>query len=341
MRFYPTNRAIVLTLLIVVIMLFSSVFAVGNMFSTQQSIGNSNPVGRVSIGMENNVVFQLDQERFISFPVAPLSVDKSISKAYNGSISILITFSLTNQSRLNSLLSNLTNPESSDYHKYITRSEFAANFSVSPNLYGQAESYLSQYPGLKVRTYADRVSVEVTGPARDIGDLFNTSIVTNGSKGSSYFADSTPKLPESLAPYVSDVTGLSDAPMPLQYNTANKKVQLSQTKYKLTDNTYPQPVNSSGAQYIYGSDLQVAYDEQSLLNITYPTISRSSVFSQLAPVCQMSPYPYSTTWQAKRFKRLRPKISHPLTRIRNRSIALEYSMYMDQICRLHTMNNLF
>ena len=271
MRFYPTNRAIVLTLLIVVIMLFSSVFAVGNMFSTQQSIGNSNPVGRVSIGMENNVVFQLDQERFISFPVAPLSVDKSISKAYNGSISILITFSLTNQSRLNSLLSNLTNPESSDYHKYITRSEFAANFSVSPNLYGQAESYLSQYPGLKVRTYADRVSVEVTGPARDIGDLFNTSIVTNGSKGSSYFADSTPKLPESLAPYVSDVTGLSDAPMPLQYNTANKKVQLSQTKYKLTDNTYPQPVNSSGAQYIYGSDLQVAYDEQSLLNITYPT----------------------------------------------------------------------
>ena len=159
MKIYSTKKALFLSLLIVVIMLFSSAFAVGNMFGSQQSTGNSNPFGRVSIGMENNVVFQLDQERFISVPVAPLSVDKNISNAYNGSISVLITFSLTNQSRLNSLLSNLTNPESPEYHKYITRSEFAANFSVSPNLYGQAESYLSQYPGLKVRTYADRVSV--------------------------------------------------------------------------------------------------------------------------------------------------------------------------------------
>ncbi len=271
MRLFPANRAIVLSLLVVVIMLFSSAFAVGNMFGTQQSTTYSNPVEKATVVMENNVVFQLDQERFISVPVAPLSVDKSISKGYNGSISVLITFSLNNQSRLNSLLSNLTNPESSAYHKYITRSEFAENFSVSPILYGQAESYLSQYPGLKVRTYADRVSIEVTGPAREIGDLFNTSIVTNGSKDSLYFANSMPELPKSLAPYVSEVTGLSNVPMPLQYNMASKKIQASQTKAKSPVNTYPQPVNSSGVQYIYGSDLQVAYDEQSLLNITYPT----------------------------------------------------------------------
>ena len=271
MRIYHTKKALVLTLFIVVIMLFSSAFAVGNMFGSQLNRGNSTPVEMATLGMDNNAVFELDQEHFISVPVAPLSIDKGISKAYNGSISVLITFSLTNQSRLNSLLSNLTNPESPEYHKYITRSEFAANFSVSPDLYYQAVSYLSQYPGLKVRTYADRISVEVTGSARDIGALFNTSIVTNGTKGSSYFADSTPELPDSLAPYVSEVTGLSNAPLPLQYNMASKKVLLSQVKPNSTGNTYPQPVNGSGAQYIYGSDLQVAYDEQSLLNITYPT----------------------------------------------------------------------
>ena len=34
---------------------------------------------------------------------------------------------------------------------------------------------------------------------------------------------------------------------------------------------YPSPVVRGNTQFIYGSDLQVAYDEQSLLNITYPT----------------------------------------------------------------------
>ena len=74
MRIYHTKKALVLTLFIVVIMLFSSVFAVGNMYGSQLNRGNSTPVEMATLGMDNNVVFELDLEHFISVPVAPLSI---------------------------------------------------------------------------------------------------------------------------------------------------------------------------------------------------------------------------------------------------------------------------
>ena len=270
MRNFCANKILALTLLVVMIMVFSSAFAVGNLFGSQRP-EISNTIVSVNSYMGRNVAFQLDHEHFSPVPVAPMSVEKNISAVYNGSVSVLITFSLTNQSRLSSLLLNLSNPKSLCYHKSMTRSQFSANFSISSQTYAQAISYLSQYPGLNVKTYADRVSIEVTGPAKEVGKLFNTSIVANSSKSSVYYADSSPQLPDSLAPYVSEVTGLSNSPMPLQYNMVSKQVLLPQIRATSAVSGYPSPINSGGVQYIYGSDLQVAYDEQSLLNITYPT----------------------------------------------------------------------
>ena len=267
---YRSKMNLVLALFVVVIMVFSSAFTVGNLSGSQHRTA-SNTVYKSSPSLKNDVLSQLDQERFSPVPAAPSSVEKGLSASYNGSISVMITFSFNNQSRLNSLLSNLSNPESTGYHRFITRSQFASNFSVSPQVYSHAVSYLSQYPGLNVRTYADRVSIEVTGPAKRVGDLFNTTIVAASSDSSVYSAAVSPELPASLAPYVSEVTGLSNSHLPIHYNRESKQISLPQIKASSVDNGYPTPVDNSGVQYIYGSDLQVAYDEQSLLNITYPT----------------------------------------------------------------------
>ena len=270
MESYRTRRALILTLFIAMIMVISPVFAIVNDSGGQHSAGANTADGSASFP-NNTIVSQLDHEHFTPVLAAPDSVVKGISPAYKGTVTAMVTFSLSNQSRLSSLLSNLSNPNSEVYHKFLTRSEFAANFSISPEVYSQAVSYFSQYPAISVTTYADRLSIGITGTATEIGNLFNTTIATNGSDSTRYFAESVPEMPATLAPMVSQVTGLSNAPFPGNYNLASKAILASKGSIKSSGGGYPAPVYNSGFQYIYGSDLQVAYDEQSLLNITYPT----------------------------------------------------------------------
>jgi len=129
-------------------------------------------------------------------------------------------------------------------------------------------SYFSQFPEVKIKTYADRVSIKITGPAYDIGHLFNTTIESNNT--SNYFVNSAPELPASFVPYVSEVAGLSNTKLSFHFNLADKLEVPVESRPVRVDGGYPSPLNNNGTQNIYGSDLQVAYDEQSLLNITYP-----------------------------------------------------------------------
>ena len=269
MQFFSNNKKLFLAIFVVLIMVFSSAFAVSNLFVGNQNINHPlTNMAKEPIG--NNILLNFNKEIFSPVPAAPFSTGKDFSYSYNKTVSAMVTFSFNNQSRLNLLLSNLSNPKNSGYHKYLTRSEFASNFSVSQKLYSQAVSYFKQQGNLKVKTYSDRISIEVTGPASIVGSIFNTSIVVSSTNSSRYFAKSTPELPSSIAPYISEVTGLSNVPINIQNN------MIKEGKFSSSINTqktsgYPTPVYNGNAQLIYGSDLQVAYDEQSLLNITYPT----------------------------------------------------------------------
>ncbi len=136
-------------------------------------------------------------------------------------------------------------------------------------MYNKAVAYFSQRYGVHIRTYLDRLSIQVTGASSTIGPLFNTTIVK--TTAGTYSISSTPELPSFLARHVSGVTGLSNSAAGIVYNGGYSN-RLSQMKGIETGAAgYPSPINNGGVQYIYGSDLQVAYDEQSLLNITYPT----------------------------------------------------------------------
>ena len=207
----------------------------------------------------------------MSVSFSPGSVSENASYSYGGNANILVTFSFQSQGKLKSLLENLSNPKNPEYHKYLTRSQFASEFSLSQSEYAAAVNYFEQFPGISVKGYADRVSLELTGPANEVGRALNTSFVTSSPSSKTYYANSVPELPQFLASKVSQVTGLTNSRIPVE---SNLFVSQSDKVPKIADNVdggYPAPVNSSGVQYIYGSDLQVAYDEQSLLNITYPT----------------------------------------------------------------------
>lgn len=207
-----------------------------------------------------------------STPIAhpQTAISGQSTNAYTGQVSMLLTFRLNNQTRLNTLLSNLYNKNSTQYHQFLTRKQFAMDFSTSSGLYKEAVSYFNQFSGVSVRKYADRVSLSVSGPASSLGAAFNTTFVSSSSNPGIYHASSSPELPTPIGKDAQYMTGLTNQPANISLNLGTKPVH-SVSAVNRTVGAYPSPIQGSSRQLIYGSDTQVAYGEQTLLNMTYPT----------------------------------------------------------------------
>ena len=142
----PSNHGIrIMVIAVVLIMILSGVSAIAEFQPGTRGIP---PVDATQITMSPFEVYEkmILSEPFMQVPVSARSVSPNASVSYNGSLSVLVTFSLSNQSRLNSYLSNLSNSASPEYHKYITAKEFAANYSPSLSVYNNAAKYFSIYP---------------------------------------------------------------------------------------------------------------------------------------------------------------------------------------------------
>jgi hypothetical protein len=129
-----------------------------------------------------------------------------------GSINILITLAFSNGSELNTLLQELSNPASPQYHHYLTAAEFDSEFGATPSVYNSLVGYLTSFGVTGLTTYPDRVTVSFEATPPEVTAMFHTSLgsyVT--SAGDGYYAPtSAPLIPAPLAPYVVDVEGLSD-----------------------------------------------------------------------------------------------------------------------------------
>lgn len=255
-----TAFAPIVSILLVLIMIISSL----TVLSVQHSSGSFSLTPSLN---SSNITINKFQPHggLIDVPHFSPSVSNSTGNAYNGTISVMVSFSLNNQSSLNSLLSGLQNVNSPDYHRYLTRSQFVSKYSVPVQTYNRAITYFSSFTGLSVREYSDRISMQITGSAGSIGSAFNTTFsYGNGT----YHADSTPELPAGIGHYVSFVSGLSDAAK-LHTTVLRGTPAFLPAQYSSAVAGYPNPVKYPAFQGIFGSDMQIAYQEQSLLNITY------------------------------------------------------------------------
>ncbi|HEV2317404.1 MAG TPA: S8 family serine peptidase [Thermoplasmata archaeon] len=93
----------------------------------------------------------------------------------------------------------------------LSLAAFQARFSPTPTEYAAFESYF-EHSGLNVtHTFADRMSLTVSGPAQRLGPAFSTSLVGGDWRGQPvHFPTSLPTLPADLQSSVAAVTGLSD-----------------------------------------------------------------------------------------------------------------------------------
>lgn len=234
-----------------------------------------------------DISFSITPENGRDFHISPVhgfnfSMDQIYKPGMNitesglpSTLNIVIGLKLSNSSLLSRYLYCLQDQKSPDYHHYLNQKQFDTLFGGSETAYHDLVSYIEGFGVNKLRTYPDRLSISFFTSTRVASMIFHTTFVSFTYKGGSYFTTlSQPMLPSYLSSYVSDVMGLADVKecnaflSPLGSAFHQGGVGPGGNANKNTN----APANISGIQYIYGSDMQYAYDELPLFReFGYPT----------------------------------------------------------------------
>ena len=128
-------------------------------------------------------------------------------------LSVAVSLKLRNQSELDKLLAD----QAAGRAKYVTPQQFRDRFGPTQSDVNKVTDYLRSR-GLQVTgVSANRLAVDATGTADQLGATFNTSLARwhDAGLGRDFTAaDSTPKVPTSLSSMVSGVTGLDEHYVP-------------------------------------------------------------------------------------------------------------------------------
>lgn len=201
----------------------------------------------------------------VSTPVAlnePIRLSDSIDGVMTGSfdsatpvnpdiqVSIMVGLSYQNQAQLNQFLSAVQNPSSSLYHHYLSSGLFINTYSPSAQVYNGLATFFAQQ-SLTVKTYKDRLALNLVGTFGQMEQVFHTQIYTYRVGKTSFFAPAQSlSLLTPLATHISTIQGLND-----QWHA-----QIS-----------PLFSGSGSSETLYGSDVQNAYQLNKLYTKGYPT----------------------------------------------------------------------
>lgn len=165
-------------------------------------------------------------------------------------LELVIGLPLRNQLTLNKLLHEIYDPTSTQFHHFLTHSEFISDFGPSEQDY-QAVIAFAKSNGFNVtRTYSDRMILDISGSVSTAEKILHVrmEIFKHPKENRDFFApDAEPSI--NLSTPISSITGLSDykIPQPVGYN--NKNSNIKPTAY---DGTGP------NGSYI-GNDFRAAY----------------------------------------------------------------------------------
>jgi len=165
-------------------------------------------------------------------------------------LNVMVSMQYSNQGELDNFLANLQNPTSPAYHHYLTAKEFISTYSPPSSEYYRYVNYFMSR-GFSVTTYADHVSVDLSGSVGQFESLFGTAIDVYSGRDGTFYAPSSPlSLPVNYGE-ISSVVGLSD---------------------QFTAYIAPLFQGSGSSESLYGSDFQNAYHLSGLYQkYGYPT----------------------------------------------------------------------
>ncbi len=173
--------------------------------------------------------------------------------ASNDTLQLSVALNLRNRSALNQLLADQNNPQSLEYHQYITPQEFADRFGADQATIDAVVAYL-QNQGLHVGAISpNHLFIDASGSVTNAQHAFNVNIADYALGTRTVYAPmSEPSVPASLAGMVLNVGGLDNV---AQYHPLG----LDQAKQSAAPHTGP------GGGFT-PSELRTAYDANSLIS---------------------------------------------------------------------------
>ncbi len=215
-------------------------------FTALALIGSSLLAIRIAAHADTN------QRVALSGNIVPLVQKAQLLQATDSSqqLNLSIGLQLRNSAELDSLLSAIYNPNSPQYHQYLTPDQFNMLFAPTSDQVQQVISYL-QSQSLTVTSIApNNLLIDATGNVAQVQQAFNLQI-NNYQIGSHVFYSnaSAPSIPTSLSHLISSINGLDNS---IQYHP------LYQRAHHLTPLATP---NGFGPK-----DLTAAYDAAPLQN---------------------------------------------------------------------------
>jgi subtilase family serine protease len=165
-------------------------------------------------------------------------------------LSLAISLPLRNEAELDELLQEIYDPQSPNYHRYLSVQEFSSRFGPAESDYAAVLNF-AHANGLEViDTAANRMVLDVEGPAANIESAFHVTmnIYQHPTEGRTFYAPDREPAAE-LDVKLLHVSGLDNYTLPTAKNI--RPSQASQAISKATG-------SGPGGQFI-GSDMRAAY----------------------------------------------------------------------------------
>ncbi len=210
------------------------------------------------VALSSSITSYTSQSKVLSQPAA------------NSPISLAIGLNLRNSAGLAAYLQEITSPQSTLYHHYLSPSTFATLYGPLPQSEVAVSSFL-QSQGFKITaTYPNHLLIDATGTVAQAESAFAVQINNYlAPDGRQFYANaSNPSLPGDIEPLVSSVTGLDNVVqygrLPLTGSSATPKLQSSSTGQAPV--TCPQPGQPSVPTSYTPPQIATAYDFSKFYN---------------------------------------------------------------------------
>ncbi len=269
--------------------IISLILVVSFVASSASIAVSSIPHNAVKVSSNSSQSYQ--EVRLASVPFSGNVLTNGTENAFTMDISV--SLEPANEGRLNSFLSNISNPASIQYHQYISARTFDRLYAPSKSYYDNLIRYFESYGIHNFTRFPNRLILSMSGSSKDFAAAFHTGILAlNGT--SSFGPEQIPQMPEWAAGNITGVTGLTSASVAVEAPLS--LAQLDVSSYGTTGSSFPSPIIKNGVEYNYGSDYQVAYNETGLFssnydsNVSIATILWSGSYNSSSGTQYVGPY---------------------------------------------------
>ncbi len=139
------------------------------------------------------------------------AVDAGVAPA-NQTVQVTLVLKLRNQAALEDYIKQTVTPGNANYQRFLTTSQFAAQYGASNDDIARVQSFLKQH-GLSGQVLPSHLAIHTSGTLSQFSSLFQTSIhnyVSRQNGGSFHKPVSAPQIPSAIADVVSAASGLSN-----------------------------------------------------------------------------------------------------------------------------------